>query len=332
MFRSFSSLRHLKLPSLPLASTIVPKTFAPISFHQVRLQHTSTPKFSDVFDISKVPRYDPSSPSPAMKSYSQSFPSESDALVKIDFNGDSRIFVLTMLGKETPDNRLTHRFIGEGLVPALTHVESKWNDMLSSGESDQGAALISTGGTDPSAKIYSNGLDFENAISDPTFFDRYLNELYEKLLTFPIPTIAAVNGHAFAAGFGLACAHDYRIMNAKRGYMCMNEIEFGAPLPHGLQQALASKIADQRTMRKIVLEGHRFSANEAMDAGFVDGLGESPKDTMGKALELAQKLKIKAKANAWGVNKEVIYAHAIKITRTKHEDATAALYAPRAKM
>lgn len=267
-----------------------------------------------------------------MKSYTKSFPSDSDALARVEFDGESRIFILTMLGAETPDNRLTHRFIGEALVPALLHVESEWSEMLSSGTSDQGAALITTGGTDPSAKIFSNGLDFEKAIEDPHFFDRHLNTLYEKLLTFPIPTIAAVNGHAFAAGFGLACAHDYRIMNAKRGYMCMNEIDFGAPLPHGLQQALASKISDQKTMRKVVLEGHRFSAKEAEEAGFVDGTADSPKQVLDKALELAEKLKGKAKMNAWGTNKEVIYANAIKVLRTTHDDATAALYAQRAKM
>lgn len=108
------------------------------------------------------------------------------------------------------------------------------------------------------------GLDFESAIADPDFFDKYLfpGELpieiehqssileinfclslflsefgsfhsassllpvYEKLLSFPIPTIASVGGHGFAAGFGLAMAHDFRVMNGNRGYLCMNEIEW----------------------------------------------------------------------------------------------------------
>jgi enoyl-CoA hydratase/carnithine racemase len=81
-----------------------------------------------------------------------------------------------------------------------------------------------------------------------------------------------------------------------------------------------------------VLEGHRFSAKEAQEAGFVDVLSESPQDTMDKAVELANKLKGKAKMNAWGANKEVIYAQAVKIMRTKHDDATTAIFAPRAKM
>lgn len=266
-----------------------------------------------------------------MQSYTRNFPSDAAPLVRLDFNGDSRIWILTMLGNETPDNRLTHTLIADGLLLALMHVEQRWNEMLSSGESSQGAALVSTAGTDESAKIYSNGLDFEKAIEDPNFFDTHLNALYEKLLTFPIPTIAALNGHAFAAGFGLACAHDYRVMNGKRGYLCMNEIDFGAPLPHGLQMTLASKINDQRVMRKVVLEGHRFSAAEAQKEGFVDALGDSPKDTLEKAVQLADKLKVKAKMNAWGSNKEVVYADAIRVCRMKHDDATAALYAIRAK-
>lgn len=28
-----------------------------------------------------------------------------------------------------------------------------------------------------------------------------------------------------AAGFGLAMSHDYRVFNASRGYLCMNEID-----------------------------------------------------------------------------------------------------------
>ncbi|GAC95162.1 enoyl-CoA hydratase [Pseudozyma hubeiensis SY62] len=297
---------------------------------QTRASHTIR-NAATLFEFDKVPKYDPTAPIATMQSYTRQFPSDDSPLVKLEFDGSARIWVLTMLGNETPDNRLTHTFIAEGLLPALEHVEQGWNDMLSSGESSLGAAFVSTGGTADSAKIYSNGLDFENAIADPNFFDTHLNALYEKLLTFPIPTIAAVNGHAFAAGFGLACAHDYRVMNSKRGYMCMNEIDFGAPLPHGLQATLKSKIENQKTMRKVVLEGHRFSAKEALEEGFVDVLSDSPKDTLDKALQLAEKLKVKAKMNAWGSNKEVVYAEAVKVVRTKHDDATTALYAPRAK-
>ncbi len=75
----------------------------------------------------------------------------------------------------------------------------------------------------------------------------------------------------------------------------------GAPLPHGLQQALANKISDQKTMRKIVLEGHRFSAKEAGDAGIVDVLSESPKIRLAQGKGVGREVEGEGKElNAWG--------------------------------
>lgn len=39
-----------------------------------------------------------------------------------------------------------------------------------------------------------------------------------------VPVIAAVNGHAFAAGFIISLACDYRIMQSNRGWCSMNEV------------------------------------------------------------------------------------------------------------
>ncbi|EPQ26962.1 uncharacterized protein PFL1_05597 [Pseudozyma flocculosa PF-1] len=266
------------------------------------------------------------------ESYSRNFPTDRP-LVRLDFDGASSIWTLHFLAADTPDNRLNHNFINNGLLPALSFVEAEWDTMTNSGNAAQGAALITTGQTHDKAKIYSNGLDLEAAIADPNFFDDCLNTLYEKLLTFPIPTIASIGGHAFAAGFGLVCAHDYRVMNSARGYLCMNEIDFGAQLPHGLQMALAAKIAHPQTMRKIVLEGHRFTAKEAHDAGIVDLVADAqrypgPAGTLKLATELATKIKVKASKDCWGSNKVVLYAPQLAILRTKHEIAMANLYKP----
>ncbi|PWZ00173.1 ClpP/crotonase [Testicularia cyperi] len=331
----FSSLvqpsRSFRCPSTAATRT---KTFLsrPVSLPSLVSQcfHSAPVRFIK-FNISEQPqKLQPSGP---MQSYSESFPSSGgDALVRVDFDGESRIWVLTMLAKDTPDNRLSHNLINNGLLPALAHVEQAWDKMVNDGTNDQGAALITTGGTDASAKIFSNGLDLEKAIADPHFFDRCLNNLYEKLMTFPVPTIASVNGHAFAGGFGLACAHDYRVMNESRGYLCMNEIDFGAPLPHGLQMALASKISDIKTMRKVVLEGHRFSAKEALEAGIIDATAAGQQATLDKSKQLADAIKGKAKMNVWAANKEVIYHPFLKVLRTKHEDSEEQLHTPRAKM
>lgn len=77
------------------------------------------------------------------------------------------------------------------------------------------------------SKFYSNGLDLERAQSTPGFWDNSINPLFKRLLEYPTPLIAMVNGHAFAGGFMIAMCHDYRVMNPNKGFLCLNELEFG---------------------------------------------------------------------------------------------------------
>lgn len=79
-------------------------------------------------------------------------------------------------------------------------------------------------------KFYSNGLDFEHAGKTEGFFPNCLYKLWGRLLTYPMPTVALMPGHAFAAGLMTAMYHDYRVFNPSRGFLCLNELEFGAPL------------------------------------------------------------------------------------------------------
>ena len=88
-----------------------------------------------------------------------------------------------------------------------------------------------------------------------------------------MPTIALVNGHAFAAGLMTAMMHDYRIMNPHRGYLCLNELDFGAPLKPPMASIFRQKLPRPDTYRTMVLESKRFNALEAIKEGIVDGLG-----------------------------------------------------------
>ena len=255
-------------------------------------------------------------------SYPISFPSEGKALLKLDKTSSSPyIYTLHFLGAHTPDNRLTHAFL-EAILAALKHVEKEW-DNLPNEEQKKGAALITTGQADEKAKFYSNGLDFESATSDPNFFDTHLNRVYEMLLTFPMPTVASIGGHCFAAGFGMAMAHDYRVFNGTKGYMCMNEIDFGAQIPPGLYAALTSKMTSNILMRKVVLEGHRFGAKDALEEKMIDIISPTKGEeggagkTLQTSTELAKKVALKAGADAYQSNKLVMYASHLAILREK---------------
>ena len=114
--------------------------------------------------------------------------------------------------------------------------------------------VITTSGID---KFYSNGLDLDHASFTPGFFPDSLYALWRRVLTYPMPTIALLNGHAFAGALMLAMMHDYRIMNPHKGYICLNEVELGVPLRPPMTSVFRQKCSAQ-TYRSLVLEAKRF--------------------------------------------------------------------------
>ncbi|WFD20477.1 hypothetical protein MCAP1_002721 [Malassezia caprae] len=229
-------------------------------------------------------------------------------LVRTDFHAETRIWTLQFLGQETKDHRLTHSMIQQGLLPALRDVRRQWEQWVEAREMEPGAALVTTAPVD--SKFFSNGLDLQNALRDRHFFNDCLNALTRELLTFPIPTVAAIGGHAFAAGCSLALAHDYRVMNAQRGYLCMNEIEFGAPIPRGMLGAIQS-VATKAAQRKLLLEAHRFTAADAEAYGLVHTTAQGTEATLHKALALAEQVRSRAAKGAWQSIKEALNADAL---------------------
>ncbi|SMR48501.1 unnamed protein product [Zymoseptoria tritici ST99CH_1E4] len=121
-------------------------------------------------------------------------------------------------------------------------------------------------------KFYSNGMDIEHSQITRMYFPDVLYRLWKRVLTYPMPVVALVNGHAFAGGAMLVGMHDYRIMNPHRGYICLNELELGMPMPPAMLGVFKEKLSGA-TFRKLVLEAHRYKALEALEDGLVDSVG-----------------------------------------------------------
>ena len=166
-------------------------------------------------------------------------------------------------------------------------------EILDTVEADcgQGAALV-LAGVD---KFFCNGLNLEKLMklegeSMQVFGDR-MAEIHRRYLLLPCPTVAAVNGHAFAGGAFMALSCDYRLMREDRGWICISEVDVGVPIPPPMMGILREKLP-ANTARDALLTGKRYAADEAIAAGLADGKA-SADALMDEAMALATALATK---------------------------------------
>ena len=180
---------------------------------------------------------------------------------------------------------------GPNMICADWHV--RMLEILDIVEADcgQGAAMVLTG-TD---KFFCNGLNLEKLMAmDQSNMPRFaadMGEIHRRMIMLPCPTVAAVNGHAFAGGAFVALSCDYRLMREDRGWICISEVDVGVPFGESMMGILRHKLP-AATARDAVLTGKRYTGPEAVAAGFADGTA-SEEMLLDEALELARNLATK---------------------------------------
>ncbi|WP_148613685.1 enoyl-CoA hydratase-related protein [Nocardioides rubriscoriae] len=190
----------------------------------------------------------------------------------------------------------------------LTSVTAFLDDLAGSSEP---AALLTVGG----GKFYSNGLDLDWLGAHPDELGSYVarvQELFAKVLTLPVPTVAAVNGHAFGAGAMVALAHDYRVMRDDRGYFCFPEVDIHIPFSPGMSALVMAKVS-ARTAVDAMTTGRRFGAADAVAAGLVDA-SSSLEDLTTTATGFVRDLAGKDRATL-GAIKSTMYADVVATLR-----------------
>ncbi|MFC4128334.1 enoyl-CoA hydratase-related protein [Nocardia rhizosphaerae] len=146
----------------------------------------------------------------------------------------------------------------------LTEVHAHLDTVVADGA----AALVTTA----SGKFYSNGLDLEwlSANGDrATEYVASVHALFGRVLTLPMPTAAAIVGHAFGAGAMLAMAHDYRIMRADRGFFCFPEADIRIPFTNGMAALIQAKVPP-KTAVAAMTTGRRYGGADAAACDLVD--------------------------------------------------------------
>ncbi len=173
----------------------------------------------------------------------------------ISLNYDEKVAILDLGADE---NRFSPRFLDE--------INAHLDEVVAAGA--QG--LITTGG----GKFYSNGLDLDWLAANGEQTGWYVGRvqaMLARMLTLPVPTAAAVVGHAFGAGAMLALAHDFRVMRADRGYFCFPEADIRIPFTPGMAALIQAKLTPQAAVASMTT-GRRFGGDDAAGLGIVDAV------------------------------------------------------------
>jgi len=187
-------------------------------------------------------------------------------------------------------------------VALLTMNESKFNmtslteflSVLNEIEKDTDAKALIVRSSDE--KVWSTGLDLEwllplakkgeRSVTD--VFIARLSELLKRILFYPMITVAAITGHAFAGGAVLACCFDFRFMRKGRGYLCFPEVDIGIPFLPSFT-ALMKKAIPMDLVEDMQLTARRLAAEEC-EARHIIVKACSMDELMSEAISFAKRL------------------------------------------
>jgi enoyl-CoA hydratase/carnithine racemase len=172
-------------------------------------------------------------------------------------------------------------------------------------------ALVTTA----TGKIWSNGLDLDwmgaNTDQVAAFVPR-VHALFGKVLGLPVPAVAAIQGHCFAAGAMLAVAHDFRVMRADRGFFCLPEVDIHIPFTPPMAALIQARLS-KKTAHEAMTTGRRYGGEDAAAAGIVDAA--VPEDrVLAEAIERAAALAPKH-GPTLGAIKEGMYGATLALLR-----------------
>lgn len=173
-------------------------------------------------------------------------------MAAIEYKLDEKVAIVTMNDGE---NRFNPSFLN-GFIETLDEIEK---------ETDANALVV----TSSHEKIFCNGIDLDWLLpfiqkgdkeTGVSFFYT-MNRLFKRILLYPMPSIAAISGHAFAGGAIMSCAFDFRFMRSDRGFFCFPEVDLGIPFLPGMI-ALITKAIPQYKVEELHYTGKRATAEE----------------------------------------------------------------------
>lgn len=162
--------------------------------------------------------------------------------------------------------------LAHGKASALdTEFLAALSEALADESRSDARALVITG----RGAIFSAGVDLVRLdAGGRAYLEEFLpalSRLLRDLFAFPRPVVAAVNGHAVAGGFVVACACDRRIMARGPYRIGLPELRVGVPFPLAALEVVRFALPAPRAQEAILL-GRTEEPDAALAHGFVDEL------------------------------------------------------------
>ncbi|EXJ89236.1 hypothetical protein A1O3_02302 [Capronia epimyces CBS 606.96] len=200
---------------------------------------------------------------------------------------------------KAPENRLTVAY-AQSIIAALRYIETK---LLKPGA--PGAVVLSSS----SDKFWCTGLELDEGDTNMYANADGFYPLLATLVDYPYPTVALVTGHTFGGACPLMLSCDYRVMNSRRGFISMPPVNLGLHFD-GIGALPRLKLRPQ-IARKMLLEAHRWTGQEALQDGIVDVI--CPPDQMRRrAVELAQSIAPRASMGVYGLLRAELWGEALE--------------------
>ncbi len=181
-------------------------------------------------------------------------------LTLLNFSVDGGVAIVKM--NNPPVNALTPGFLDE-FKTVLDHItaEQKIRALLLT---SQVSGFFSAG--DDISQLQ----DFDKEILEEL---PRVHQLMNRIEALPIPTIAAVNGHALGGGLELALTCDFRFMAANSGYLGLPEVRLGMIPAFGGTQRLPLFVGRTKAI-EMMYEGSKLSSEQAKDIGLINDVYE----------------------------------------------------------
>ncbi len=167
-------------------------------------------------------------------------------------------------------------------------------------------------------KNFSQGIDVEwiagkmqsKDLQPVQDFITGMDSVFKKLLTAPMPTIAAINGHAYGNGSIMTCACDFRFMRSDKGFFCFPEVNLGIPFRPGMN-AFIKKAIPMYKLTEMQLSGNRYTAIELEKHHIIVKACANNEELMSEAIAFAKTFQ--KKRGIFGELKKRLYRDIIAV-------------------